>query len=65
MQQINVPVMWTFPKAEIETGLKRFTLTQLVKSGKIKCIRLGAGQRGKILINAASLCEYMNGGEQA
>jgi len=64
MQQINAPVMWTFPKAETETGLKRFTLTCWVKSGKIKYIRLGAGQRGKILINAQSLCDFMAGGAE-
>lgn len=64
MQQINVPVMWTLKQAEVETPLKRPTLIHLVKAGKIKYIRLGAGQRGKILINAQSLCDYMNGGEQ-
>ncbi len=61
-KQVEVPEMWTFPKAKTETGLTRFTLTQLVKSGKIKYIRLGAGQRGKILINAQSLCNFMMGG---
>lgn len=64
-QSVCVPVVWTLEQAEIETGLKRFTLTNLVKSGKIKYIRLGAGQRGKILINARSLCDFMNGDGQA
>lgn len=62
LKTIDVPVMWSFKQAEVETGLKVFTLTRLVKSGKVKYIRLGAGQRGKILLNAQSLCEYMNGG---
>lgn len=63
-QPISVPVVWTLNQAEIETGLKRFTLTNLVKSGKVRYIRVGAGKRGKILINADSLCEYMRGGGQ-
>lgn len=65
LKSIDVPVMWSFKQAEVETGLKAFTLTRLVKSGKVKYIRLGAGQRGKILINALSLCDYMERGEQA
>lgn len=64
MQQINVPVMWTLPRAEIEAGVSRFTLTCWVKSGKVKSIRVGAGKRGKILINAKSLCDYMAGGAE-
>ncbi len=60
-QSVYVPIVWTFEQAEIETGLKRFTLTNLVKSGKVKYIRVGAGKRGKILINAQSLCDYMQG----
>lgn len=60
-QPISVPVVWTLNQAEIETGLKRFTLTNLVKSGKVRYIRVGAGKRGKILINAQSLCDYMQG----
>lgn len=63
--KVDVPVLWDLPKASVESGFSRFTLTQLVKSGRVKYIRLGAGRRGKILINAASLCEYMRGGEQA
>lgn len=62
--QVNVPILWSFKQAEVETGLKVFTLTRLVKSGKVKYIRLGAGQRGKILVNAESLCRFMAGGEQ-
>lgn len=64
-QSVCVPVVWTLDQASAETGLKRFTLTNLVKSGKVKHIRVGAGKRGKILINAQSLCDYMAGGEQA
>ncbi len=61
LKQIDVPVMWSLKQTETKTGLKRPTLIHLVKSGKIKYIRLGAGQRGKILINAQSLCDYLQG----
>lgn len=63
-QEITVPKMWTLKQAEVETPLKRPTLIHLVKTGKIKYIRLGAGKRGEILINAKSLCDYMAGGAE-
>lgn len=64
-QSIDVPVMWTKRQTKAKTGFSDFTIDKLIKSGKIKYIRLGAGQRGKILINAESICAYMRGGEQA
>lgn len=64
MQQVTIPVMWDLKQATTETGLSEFTLKQAIKQGHIRFIRLGAGRRGKILINAASLCEYMRGGGQ-
>ena len=64
-QVLNVPVMWDIHQATEKTGLSRFTINQLVKTQQIKSIRVGAGQRGKILVNADSLCEYMRGGDQA
>lgn len=64
-QEISVPTMWSLKQAATETGLSEFTLKKAIKQGHIKFIRLGEGRRGKILINAASLCEYMRGGEQA
>lgn len=63
-QEINVPTMWSLKQAATETGLSEFTLKQAIKQGHIRFIRLGAGRRGKILISAASLCEYMRGGGQ-
>lgn len=63
-QEISVPTMWSLKQAATETGLSEFTLKQAIKQGHIKFIRLGEGRRGKILVNAASLCEYMEGGEQ-
>lgn len=60
-QSICVPIVWTLDQASDETGLTKFTLINLVKSGKVRYIRVGAGKRGKILINAQSLCDYMQG----
>ncbi len=64
LKQVDVPVMWSIDQAKVETGLSKFTLTQAIKQGHIKFIRLGAGQRGKILINAQSLCDFMAGGTE-
>lgn len=60
-KRVDVPVMWSLKQAAGETGLSEFTLKQAIKQGHIKFIRLGAGQRGKILLNAQSLCDYMTG----
>ncbi len=60
-KRVDVPVMWSLDQAKVETGLSKFTLMQAIKQGHIKFIRLGAGQRGKILLNAESLCGYMAG----
>lgn len=65
IKSIDVPIMWSIRQAAENTGLSQFTIKQLVKMEQIKSIRVGAGQRGKILVNAASLCEYMRGGDQA
>lgn len=64
-QTVKIPTMWNIKQAAEKTGLSQFTINQLVKTQQIKSIRVGAGKRGKILINAASLCEYMRGGDQA
>lgn len=64
-QVLNVPVMWDIHQATEKTGLSRFTIKQLIKNEQIKFIRTGVGKRGKFLINAQSLCNFMKGGEQA
>lgn len=64
-QTVKIPTMWNIKQAAEKTGLSQFTINQLVKTQQIKSIRVGAGQRGKILVNADSLCEYMRGGDQA
>ena len=37
------------------------TVRQLVKQGKVKSVRTGAGRNGKILVNKADLVEYFQG----
>lgn len=39
-------------------GLSECTLRQLIAQNKISHIRTGAGKRGKILVNKASLLKY-------
>lgn len=63
-KSIDLPVMWSISQAVKETGLTEFTIRQALKAGHIRYIRLGAGKNGKILLNARSLCEYMEGEQQ-
>ena len=65
LNQLNVPIMWDIHQATEKTGLSQFTIKQLIKNKQIKFIRTGVGKRGKFLINAQSLCNFMEGGEQA
>ena len=39
-------------------GLSEHTVRQLVAQGKVKYIRTGQGNRGKILVNKSDLLEY-------
>lgn len=41
-------------------GISEHTIRQLVAQGKVKFIRTGQGQCGKILVNKASLLAYCN-----
>ena len=47
--------------AALISGLSEHTVRQLVKQGKVKSIRTGAGRNGKILVNKADLIAYFNG----
>lgn len=47
---------------EIASGISEHTIRQLIAQNKIAHIRTGQGQRGKILINKASLLAYCNNG---
>ena len=42
-------------------GLSEHTVRQLVRQGKVKSVRTGAGRNGKILVNKAELITYFNG----
>ena len=42
-------------------GLTKSTLRQLTAQKKIRFFRAGEGNNGKILINKASLVDYLNG----
>lgn len=45
---------------EVASGLSQHTIRQLVAQNKVSFLRCGQGQRGKILINKASLLSYLN-----
>ena len=47
--------------AALISGLSEHTVRQLVKQGKVKSVRTGAGRNGKILVNKADLIAYFNG----
>ena len=47
--------------AALISGLSEHTVRQLVKQGKVKSVRTGAGKNGKILVNKADLVEYFQG----
>lgn len=47
--------------AALVGGLSEHTVRQLVKQGKVKSVRTGAGRNGKILVNKADLVEYFQG----
>ena len=46
--------------ADMIDGLSEHTVRQLVKQGKVKSIRSGAGKHGKLLINKADFVTYFN-----
>lgn len=47
--------------AALISGLSEHTVRQLVRQGKVKSVRTGAGKNGKILVNKADLIAYFNG----
>ena len=46
--------------AELISGLSEHTVRKLVAQGKVKSVRTGEGERGKILVNKADLIEYFS-----
>ena len=47
--------------AALISGLSEHTVRQLVRQGKVKSVRTGAGKNGKILVNKTDLVEYFQG----
>ena len=45
--------------AALVQGLSEHTVRQLVKRGEIVYMRIGAGERGKILVYKSSLLKYL------
>ena len=44
--------------ADLISGLSEHTVRKLVAQGKVKSVRTGEGERGKILVNKADLLAY-------
>lgn len=42
------------------SSLSRWTLSRAVKSGELKCSKIGSGQTGKILFDVKELDRYIN-----
>lgn len=59
---MEIPIMWGLQEAADITGISYDHIRRLCLQGRVKCIRVGAKQ-SKILLNAASLVEVMNGSE--
>lgn len=54
-----IPQMWSVHEAAIATNTKECYIRKLAKQGIIKYTLAGH----KYLINAQSLCDYLNGGK--
>lgn len=46
--------------ADLISGLSEHTVRKLVAQCKVKSVRTGEGERGKILVNKADLIEYFS-----
>lgn len=56
----TIPVMLTIEKTAEMTGITKYRLRELCKSGKIVCILCG----NKYLINVDRLIDYLNRGDR-
>ncbi len=43
------------------SGLSAYTVRNLIRQGKVKAVRAGAGVNGKYLVNSESLYSYLSG----
>ena len=48
---------------EAVRGISAHTVRKLVAQGRIRYIRTGEGERGKILVSKQSLLDYLGGGK--
>ena len=48
---------------EAVRGISEHTIRKLVAQGRVRYIRTGEGERGKILISKQSLLDYLGGAE--
>lgn len=48
---------------EAVRGISKHTVRKLVAQGRVRYIRTGEGERGKILISKQSLLDYLGGAE--
>ena len=48
---------------EVVKGISEHTIRKLVAQGRVRYIRTGEGERGKILICKQSLLDYLEGGK--
>ena len=48
---------------EAVRGISEHTICKLVAQGRVRYIRTGEGERGKILISKQSLLDYLEGAE--
>lgn len=55
-----IPQLWSIREAAEHTHVSSYYIRQLVKNGKVKSIKTGK----KYLINAFSLCNFLNGEEE-
>ena len=56
----SVEMLTIKESAELISGLSEHTVRRLVARGKVKSVRTGEGERGKILVNKADLIEYFS-----
>ena len=60
-ERSSYPEMLTIKECfDLVPGLSEYSIRKLVKQGKVKYIRAGEGNNGKILVNKNSLIDYLN-----
>lgn len=60
---LKIPIMWTRQESSQNTGLSQDCIRNLCLRNEIKYVRVGE-KKSKFLINAESLINWMNGGNE-